>query len=104
MEALLPQARDREIASGGLIQLKLDVAGFKNLAHLRLHHSAGQPVLWDSEIQHSSCNWRRLEDGDRVPHQSEVVRRGQTDWSSANNSNFERKLFRWLGSRYSAGT
>ena len=51
VEALLPQARDRESpAPGGLVQLQLDVAGFKNLSHLRLYNGAGQPVLRESEI------------------------------------------------------
>ena len=45
IEALAAQIGNREVASGGMIELQRNVAGGENLAHLRFHHVARQTVF-----------------------------------------------------------
>jgi len=48
IEALVTQLGNREVASGGVIELESNVAGRENFAHLRLHHVARQTVFGDA--------------------------------------------------------
>src|SRR5579864_6279427 len=63
VESLLPEIGNLKVTPGGVVQLKGDIAGLKNLADLRLDHIARQPVLRNSEIEHASGNRRSFEDG-----------------------------------------
>ena len=73
VEALPPQFADGEVAPGGGVQAQRDVAGFEDLAHLRLDHTSRQTILRDAEVQHSAGDRRSFEDGDRVAHQRQIV-------------------------------
>ena len=92
IESLPPQIGDREVASGGLIQLERDVAGFENLAHLRFHHVARQSIFGNAQIQHSARDRRRFENRDRIAHQREIVRRRESHRAAADDRNFERQF------------
>ena len=92
VESLPAQIGDREVASGGMIQLQRDVAGFKNLANLRFDHVARQAVFGNSEIQHAAGDGRGFEDRDRVAHQREIMRGRKSNRTSADHRNLERQL------------
>ena len=62
IEALAPQIGDGEVPPGGMIQLQRDVAGFENLAHLRLHYVARQAIFGNAQIQHSAGHRRGFKD------------------------------------------
>ena len=92
IESLPSQIRNREVAPGGMIQLESDVAGLQNLADLCFDHAARQPVLGNSQIEHSTRNWSGFEDRDRVAHQGEVMCGRESHWTAAHHSDFEWKF------------
>jgi hypothetical protein len=75
VKPLMPQLTNGEVASGDRVQAQRDVARFEDLSYLGFDHTSRQAILRDSEVQHSARNGRRFEDGDRVAHQRQVVRR-----------------------------
>ena len=75
-----------------MIQLQRDVARLQNLADLRFYHAARQPVLRNSQIQHSARDRRGFEDRDRIAHQREIVRRRESNRAAAHHRNFVRKF------------
>ncbi len=92
VKALPAQLGDGEVAAGGGVQLQGDVAGLEDLAHLRFHHAARQAILGNAEVQHAPGDRGGLEDGDRVPHQGQVVRRREPHRSAADHGDLEWQL------------
>ena len=94
VESLAAQIGDGEIAPRRLIELQRDVAQIENLAHLRFHHAARKTVLRNSETQHATGDRCCLEDGDRVAHQRQIVRRGKAHRTTADDGHAVRQLLR----------
>ncbi len=93
IESLLAQIGDREVSSRGVIQLESDIAGLKNLAHLRFHHIARQAVFRNSQVQHAARDRSSFEDRDRIAHQREIMRGRESHRAAADNRDFVRELF-----------
>ena len=75
-----------------MIEFERDVARLQNLPDLRFHHAARQPVLRNSQIQHSARDWRSFENRDCIAHQREVMRCRESNRASAHDSNLIRKF------------
>ena len=92
VESLTAQIGNGEVAAGRVIQLERDVAGLKNLAHLRFDHVARQAVLGDAEVEHSARNRRGFENRDGVSHEREIVRGRESHRAAADYGNLVRKF------------
>ncbi len=93
VESLAAQIGDGEVAPGGMIQLQRDVAGLKNLAHLRFHHIARQAVFRNPQIQHSAGDRSGFKNRDRIAHQREIVSGRQSHRPAADHRNLVGKFF-----------
>ena len=92
IKALPSEIAHREVPPCRLIQFEFDAANVQNLADLRFDHVSGQAVFGNAEIQHPSGNRRSLKNCDRITHQGQIVRSGQTYWAATNHRNFERQF------------
>ena len=89
VKTLPPQIGNREIFAGGVIELKGNVSGRDDFAHLRFNHIARQSVLRNSEVKHAARNRSSFKNCDCVAHQSEVMRRGKSDRPASHDRDFE---------------
>ena len=86
------QIGDGEVAARRLVQFQSDVAGSENLAHLCLHHVAGQAIFGQAEVEHAARHLRCFEDGDGIAHQGEIVRGRKAHRARADDCNSKGKL------------
>src|SRR5581483_9567181 len=92
IETLRAQIFNGEILSRALVEFQRDIARLQNFPHLRFHHVARQPVLRNSQVEHSSGNRGGLKDGHGVAHQRQVVSGRQAHRTGADDGYFPRQL------------
>ena len=85
------QIGNGEVTACRVVEFQRDIAGREDFAYLRLDNIAGETILRQTEIKHSTGNLRSFEDGDGITHQGEVVRSRKTYRSCAHHGNAKRK-------------
>ncbi len=81
----LAQIGHREVAAQRLIELKRG-AQREDRFDFEIDQFARQSIFRHAEFQHAARYGRRLEDGDLVAEQSQIVGAGQSGWTRADNS------------------
>ncbi len=74
-----------------MIQLESNVARFENLAHLGFDHVSRQTVFRNAQVEHPAGYRCGFKNGDRIAHQRQVMRSGQTHRAPANHGHLKWK-------------